>query len=90
MHSLEAPEQPHACVYKRRVAGQMRCTNMAADSKTQKKLGHNLTVTRAVLLPKTRLQTTAGTILHFEFVMECFAGAAVDRAGGVGRRPGAL
>ena len=38
----------------------MRCTNMVADSKTQKKLGHNLTVTRAVLLPKTRLQTTTG------------------------------
>ena len=40
--------------------GQMRCSNMAADSKTEKKLGHNLTVTRAVLLPKTRLRTTTG------------------------------
>ena len=28
--------------------GQMRCSNMAADSKTEKKLGHNLTVTRYV------------------------------------------
>ena len=38
----------------------MRCSNMAADSKTEKNLGHNLTVTRLVSLPKTRLRTTTG------------------------------
>ena len=38
----------------------MRCSNMAADSKTEKNLGHNLTVTRLVSLPKTRLRTTRG------------------------------
>ena len=53
MLSLEAPEQPCMCAYKRRWPGQMRCSNMAADSKTEKKLGHNLTITRTVLLPKT-------------------------------------
>ena len=40
--------------------GQMRCSNMAADSKTEKKLGHNLTVARAVLRPKKRLCKTTG------------------------------
>ena len=40
--------------------GQMRCSNMVADSKTEKNLGHNLTVTRLVSLPKTRLRTTTG------------------------------
>ena len=38
----------------------MRCSNMAADSKTEKNLGHNLTVTRLVSLPKTRLRTATG------------------------------
>ena len=38
----------------------MRCSNMAADSKTEKNLGHNLTVTRLVSLSKTRLRTTKG------------------------------
>ena len=38
----------------------MRCSNMAEDSKTEKNLGHNLTVTRLVSLPKTHLRTTTG------------------------------
>ena len=37
--------------------GQMRC-NMGADSKMEKNLGHNLTITQLVSLPKSRLQTT--------------------------------
>ena len=42
--------------------GQMRCSNMANGGrfKNGKNLGHNLTVTRLVLLPKTRLPTTTG------------------------------
>ena len=50
----------------------MRCSNMAADSKTEKNLGHNLTVTRLVSLPKTRLRTTTGRYIkstHFEIVV---------------------
>ena len=38
----------------------MKCSSMVADSKMKKKLGHNLTVKQAVLLPETRLRTTAG------------------------------
>ena len=33
---------------------------MAADSKTEKNLGHNLTITRLVFTAKTRLRTTTG------------------------------
>ena len=60
----------------------MRCSNMAADSKTEKKLGHNLTVKGAVLLPNTLLPTTT---VRYNCKVHTF-----DRAGGVGRRPGAL
>ena len=65
---------------------------MAADSKTEKKLGHNMTVTRTVLLPKTRLWTTTGQYNYCKAHTSrtCFAGAAVDRAGSVGRGPEAL
>ena len=56
--------------------GQMRCSNMAADSKTKKKLGHNLTIIRAVLLPKTRFRTTTGRYIvkyvHFGIVVYVF------------------
>ena len=70
----------------------MRCSNMAADSKTEKKLGHNLTVTRVVLLPKTRLRTTTGRYIVKYTLRDrsLRTGAAVDRAEHVGRRPRAL
>ena len=40
--------------------GQMRCSNMVADSKTEKNLGHNLTVTRLVSLPKNTFTDNYG------------------------------
>ena len=62
----------------------MRCSNMAADSKTEKKLGQSLTVTRAVLLPKTRLRTTAGRckVAHFEIVVYVYRGCRGRSSGG--------
>ena len=71
----------------------MRCSNMVADSKTEKNLGHNLTVTRLVSLPKTRLRTTTGRYIVKYTLRDrsgCFAGAAVDRAGDAERCPQAL
>ena len=47
----------------------MRCSNMAADSKTEKKLVHKLTVTRAVLLPKTRLRATTGRYIIVKYTL---------------------
>lgn len=46
-YTLTEFQSAHAGII-RGVAGPTRCRNLAADSKTEKNLGHNLSVTRLV------------------------------------------
>ena len=66
---------------------------MAADSKTKKKLGHNLTIIHAALLPKRRFRTTTGRFckvcIHWDRSLR-ISPVSRDRARGVGRRREAL
>ena len=53
--------------------------------KNGKNLGHNLTVTRLISLPKTRLRTTTGHYIestHFEIVVGMFRGCRGRSSGG--------
>ena len=44
---------------------------MVAESKTEKNLGHNLTVTRLVPQPNTHLQTTIGCYIIKYTISDC-------------------